>query len=255
MGKLTRVLLAATAAVTVGAAGAFAGTVTLGAYSFDDRLFGDSLVEHDGGAHSAANWLNVDKVNPGNPGYLTGANFDTGVANMGFPWPTTGPYATITYTIRYNTPIGNFGGQDLGVVVARGSTKEEWWDSFHLAVSTDGIDFSAPLFVDKKPVGETGVQKSYWWRAADFDGVQGYAPPLVFPAELYVHLIDLDDFNISPGAGVVAIKIWNDNAADSQPELDLIRVAGFRPVPEPATGLLLGSGLALLAAWGRRRRG
>lgn len=246
MGKLIRVLLAATAAVAVGAAGAWAGTVTLGAYSFDDRLFGDSLVEHDGGAHSAANWLNVDKVNPGNPGYLTGANFDTGVANMGIgslssPWK---PSIQVSYDIFYDTAIANGAGADLAVVVFRGSTDPKYWDNFYLSVSTDGTSFGAAQWFGKYGAVSTGVQKTYWYMARGEDVNGG----------LWVHLIDLDAFGVGAGAGARAVRITSD-APIVQPELDLIRVAGFRPVPEPATGLLLGSGLALLAAWGRRRRG
>src|SRR5262245_34517342 len=70
-------------------------------------------------------WLKVDKSkplapsalngNPGSPGFLTGANFNTGIANI--------PGAPV-YTIGYNTSITNGPGADFGVVTARFSTND-----------------------------------------------------------------------------------------------------------------------------------
>ncbi len=51
---------------------------SLGPFNFDSALFGNTLVESDGGTFSSQNWLNVTNADPGNPAYLTGANFDTG---------------------------------------------------------------------------------------------------------------------------------------------------------------------------------
>ena len=59
------------------AAGVAYGQTSLGAFTFNDNQFGNTLTESDGGTFSSTNWLNVVNVDPGNPSYLTGANFDT----------------------------------------------------------------------------------------------------------------------------------------------------------------------------------
>jgi hypothetical protein len=93
------------------AAGAQAGGVTLGTFTFNDQQFGDTLTQSDGGTFLASNWLNIVNANPGSPGALTGANFNTGIANIG----NTG--GTVDYAIGYNTPIVNGAGNDFGLVV------------------------------------------------------------------------------------------------------------------------------------------
>lgn len=210
-------LLAATAAP--------AGAVTLGAFQFKASQFGDTLVESDGGAFSSGNWLNVANSNPGNPGYLTGANFDTGIANID----------GTSYTIGYSNPIENVAGVDFGVVVARYS-----FDPFEIEVSTDGgATFSAVLTIAAVSAVNTGVGKSYFF--------SGFGP---FGATLWVHALDLSAFGVGLGASVDAIRVRGFT------ELDLIRVAGFGqddvPMPAPAGPGLLGAGIVLLAA--RRRR-
>ena len=57
--------------------------LTLGSFNFNDSQFGNTLGESDGGTFSDNNWLNVVNANPGNPGALTGANVNTGIANIG----------------------------------------------------------------------------------------------------------------------------------------------------------------------------
>src|SRR5262245_52938303 len=100
--------------------------ISLGPFTFNDLQFGDTLAESDGGTFRNANWLNIVPGNPGNPGALTGANFDTGIANIGLN-------GAPTYTIGYNTVIANNTGPDLGIVSARFSSQ----DTFTLEVSTD----------------------------------------------------------------------------------------------------------------------
>jgi hypothetical protein len=85
---------------------------TLGTFTFNDAQFGDALNESDGGLQRAAKWLNVVDVDPGNPGALTGPNFNSGIANIGF-------VRLPVYTIGYNTPIVNGPGADFGIVSAR----------------------------------------------------------------------------------------------------------------------------------------
>jgi hypothetical protein len=148
---ISKTILCGLAAATLFGAGA-AQAATLGAFQFDDAKFGNTLIESDGGAFSASNWLNVVNGNPGNPGYLTGANFDTGIANIGFG-------GAATYTIGYTTGIGNGAGADLGIVTARFSFS----DTINIAFSTDGVNFSASQALGPGLAVATGVNRNYFY--------------------------------------------------------------------------------------------
>jgi VPDSG-CTERM motif len=206
----------------LGAESAF--PITLGGFTFNDLQFGNTLAESDGGTFRNANFLNIVNANPGNPGALTGANFDTGIANIGFG-------GTPVYTIGYNTVIANNPGADLGIVSARFSSN----DTFRLEVSPDGVNFTGALDFGPALAVDTGVGKTYFYQG------------LQFGAELFVTPVDLSAF-IAPGATIAAVRVT------SFPEGDLIRIAGLTTsVPDAGSTLtLLGSGLALLA--GLRRR-
>jgi hypothetical protein len=206
-----------------------AAPVTLGAWTFDSSLFGNSLIESDGGTFSATSWLNTVNANPGNPAFLTGANFNTGIANIG------GSNAP-TYTIGYGTPIVNNAGNDLAIVSARFSTN----DTFNVTINATTVGFGPGL------ASATGVSTNYYFSA-------GFGS--LFPAELFVTEIDLSAFGIAAGGSISSLTITGT------PEADLIRVAGFDghaavvvETPEPASLALLGAGLLGLAAGTRRRR-
>ena len=204
--------------------------ILLGPFNFASTLFGNTVTESAPGTYAASNWLNVVNTDPGNPGYLTGANFDTGVANIGLEGP-------VSYTIGYATPIVNGAGDDLGVVVARFST-----DSLTIAFSTDGgVTFGPNTVIDSGSAIDSLVEQSYF-----------YAGSGPFGANLFVHPLDLSDFGFAPDAQIDAIRVTGTE------QLDLIRVAGFdagesRDVPEPAALLLLGIGLSCAAAVRRLR--
>lgn len=196
--------------------------LTLGAFNFNDSQFGNTLGESDGGTFQNSNWLNVVNANPGNPGALTGANVNTGIANIGFG-------GMPTYTIGYGTAIGNGSGDDLGIITARYSVG----DTFDIAVSTDGMTFTPSISFGPGLAISTGVMKTYF-----------YAGGGPFPATLFVTPVDLSLFGLSAGDSIVAVQIT------SFPEGDLIRVAGLaraNGVPEgSATVVLLGAALLVL---------
>ena len=173
--------------------------ISLGSFVFNASQFGDILLESDGGAFSSSNWLHENNSDPGNSTYLTGANFNTGIANIGYG-------ANPVYTIIYGVPIVNAGGHDLGIVSARYSKD----DTLQLSVSIDGINFAPPIALSPSSAIATGVNKSYY-----------YAPGGTHDAELFVTPVDLSSFGISTGVSVAAIRITGS------PEADLIRVAAF----------------------------
>lgn len=198
---------------------------TLGSFTFNDSQFGNTLQESDGGPYRNGNWLNVVNANPGNPGALTGPNFDTGIANIGLS-------GAPVYTIGYNTPIANGQSADLGIVSARFSTN----DTFSLAVSTDGINFTAPIAFGPGLAVSTGAGRNYF-----------YAPSGgPFSCFLFVTPVDLSAFGLASGATISAVRIT------SSPEGDLIRVAGFT-IPEPGPLLFISCGVLALVVHSQRR--
>jgi hypothetical protein len=219
-----------TAILAVG--GSARADVILGTFDFNSSQFGNTLAQSDGGTFANNNWLNTVNANPGSPGYLTGANFNTGIANIGFGGNMP------NYTIGYSTAITNGTGTDLGVVTARFSTG----DSITLAVSTDGgVTFSAPQVFGPGLATNTGVSRNYFYNG--FGGNQ---------ANLFVTPIDLAAFGLAAGANVNAIRVTG------APELDLIRVAGFQraaqqAVPEPLSVAVFG-GLTVVGGLMARRR-
>ena len=210
-----------------------AGTVTLGTFTFDSNEFGNSVMANDGGTFESTNWLNVADSDPGQTAALTGANFNTGIANIG----DFG--STIIYTIGYSTPIVNGAGADLGLV-----TGYSWsGDTYNVAVSTDGTTFTPYQTFSGSALGvDTHVSMSYY-----YGGGGPYATDLV------VIPIDLSVFGVASGGTVSAIEFEGLNG--TQP--DLFRIAGFggtaSAIPEPFSIGLIGAGLVGLAAFHRSR--
>ena len=238
-------LVAAATLLCIGA-GTADGQTTLGTFTFNNGLFGNSLVQGDGGAWANNNYLSVAPGNPGSPGYLTGVGFNTGIGNIN----------NIAYTIGYDTPIFNNGGNDVGVVMARFSA-----NPFSIAFSADGVSFGAAQTFGTTTAVNSGESRTY-----------RYAGWGSFTANLFVQSIDLSAFGIGAGESVRAVRIIG------QQEFDLVRVAGFNSAveeivdlgdgggfrqaliggqttvtPEPSTYVLMAAGLAGLAAVTRRR--
>src|SRR5262249_11208247 len=153
-------------------------------------------IESDGGTLRNSSWLNIVDANPGNPAALTGANFDTGIANIA---------PSVFYTIAYGAPIVNAVGPDLAIIAARFSSND-----FVLSVSSGGVTFSAPQTFPAVSAIDTGVAKDYFFA--------GGGP---FSAELFLYSVDLSSFGIAPGDAIDNIRITSDS------EGDLIRVAGL----------------------------
>lgn len=209
-----------TLTLTIAASAIASAQATLGSYVFNNAQFGNSFTDTDGGSLANGNWLNTANANPGNPGMLTGAHFDTGIANIGLFGPAP------TYTIGYSIAIVNGAGADLGVVVARFSA-----DSFDFSVSQDGTNFGAASTVLASSALTTGETRRYFY------GGNSSGP---FSADLFVHLIDLSDFGVASGASILGTRV------KSLGELDLIRVAGMNAVPEPSSIIALGLGAVVL---------
>lgn len=220
---MKRFALALTFVISAVVAFAQGTIVPLGPFAFDGAQFGNTLVESDGGAFSSESWLNIVNVPPGNPQTLTGAHFNTGIANIGLEGP-------VTYTIGYQSPIYNRPGPDVGVVVARFST-----NSFSIAFSGNGgSSFSSTQSVAASSAQATGVTRGYYF------GMGG-----LHQVALYVHPLDLSNFGVPLGGAINAAMIAGDN------ELDLVRVAGL--VPEPSTWALWIVGAAAWLGLSRHR--
>jgi hypothetical protein len=221
---------AAIIALAVLSSGASAD-VMLGTYNFNSSTFGNTLTESDGGLWSGNHWINTSNVNPGNPGYLTGANFNTGISNIGLVGSPP------VYGIGYGTPIVNGAGADLGIVTLHGSLT----DTIRMDVSEDGgSTYAGFLSFAPALANSTGVTYAIIFTG----GIQNPSE-----VELFVTEVDLSDYGIALGGSINFVRV------SGSPELDLLRVAGFgdpNVVSEPGSLALAGLGGLVFAALRRR---
>lgn len=208
--------------------------VLLGTFDFNSTEFGNTMTESDGGPFRNANWLNLADADPGNPGALTGANFDTGIANIGII-----SSVAIDYTIGYSTPIVNGTGDDMGLVTGYSFSG----DTYHVAVSTDGVNFTSFVDFAGSSGTDTGVNNAYFY---------GGAGP--YSTDLIVLPLDLSVFGIAPSSSIVAVRL--EGRPGEQP--DLFRIAGLgsptSTVPEPSSVILFASSAAALLLLRRQKR-
>jgi hypothetical protein len=208
----------------VAATTASAAPVTLGGFSFDPEQFGDSLAQGDGGGFAQVNWLNVNDADPGSPGYLTGADFDTGIGRIR-------DLFDLTYTIGYATPIVNGAGADFGVVTA------------YLAADVILTINGNTQTIAAATAQATGVSRAYWFGSSTLGPQTG---------ALFVMAVDLSLFGVASGASVNSITLAGY-------DVSAIRIAGFDrgldlAVPAPPALAAFGVGLLALAATRPRRR-
>ena len=226
--KIIKTLIGAIS--VLGASVPAVAAVTLGTFSFENSQFGNSVVASDGGTAASTTWLNTVNTNPGLVGALTGANFNTGIANIGFGG------GTVVYTIGYGGGIMNGAGADLGIVTARYSS-----DPITIAFSTDGMTFGASQVLPATLGVSTGVGRDYYFGTFN----------AAYAATLYVTSVDLSSFSIANGASIVAARVTGTT------ELDLIRVAGFsqnNAVPEPTSWIMMIAGFGMIGGALRRQR-
>ena len=108
------------------------------------------------------------------------------------------------------------------------------FDDFTLAVSTDGVNFTADQILPSASGISTGVGRTYYTESGG-----------PFASTLYVTPIDLDAFGIGAGEEIVAIRVGGDT------QLDLVRVAAFG-VPEPSALALLATAAGAFGVLRRR---
>jgi hypothetical protein len=219
-----RAMLPLGLAVLLAAGAASAAPVVLGGFSFDPAQFGDTLAQGDAGVFAGVNWLNVNDADPGSPGYLTGANFSTGIGRIRNEF-------NLTYTIGYATPIANGPGADFGVVIA--------FAAGDVILTIDGNTQT----IDAGTAQATGVSIAYWFGSSTLGPQNG---------ALFVMPVDLSLFGVADGATIGSIMLVGDDVSP-------IRIAGFDrglelAVPAPPAIAAFGVGLlGLLAARPRRR--
>jgi len=189
-------------------------------FTFNDAQLGNTLLESDGGTFRNSNWLNIVNANPGNPGALTGANFDT--ASPISVWAVR--LSTLSVTIQ---PLRTGLVRTLESFSARFSVS----DTFNLAVSTDGIKlYSVHGFRAR------ARRDHRWSRGITFMPAMAHSPLLSS-----LHRWTSTYFGLAAGATISAVRI------SALPEGDLIRVAGINAIPEPSSILLISSGMISLA--------
>jgi len=188
--------------------------ITIANYDFEDNAFADTLTSYS----------NLSNLFGGAPDFetsLTDIDPATGVS-LGIVSPYTAGSVQMEFTDNY---IINEDDYDIALFEVGYSTIESF--SVDVTLSGNTIEYSVTNTGYNVQVGST-----------------------FYP--LRIALIDISDFGIAPGVLLSSIEINAGPNTITPPELSLVGALNSVPIPEPATMLLLSSGLIGIVGFKRK---
>lgn len=188
--------------------------ITIANYDFDDNAFADTLTSYS----------NLSNLFGGAPDFetaLTDIDPATGVS-LGIASPYTAGSVQMEFT-------DNFFVNEIG---------------YDIALFEIGYSTIESFSVDVTLIGNTIEY------AVTNTGYNVRVGSSIYP--LRVALIDISDFGIAPGVLLSSIYISAGPNTITPPELSLVGALNSVPIPEPATMLLLSSGLIGIIGFKRK---